>query len=447
MNTVEAWPRCPQTAAFFVRQFRDFAAENPLLETLEARFYETAGVNILNLIDHWIFPDTPGLTDELTALGLVETTLPEGDKVWKHPAARLPGVRIKSKRTTPCLALLVENISDFAKANGLELEACHGDADAAYQCAHLTLPNGELMPITRNGYAGYAPGTLTESDAEKLAAVREAFHNRDRDGDETDVIARAKEILLQAAEQIGRDRATDEFFLSERTYYMGRNSAARWQYAQQQKIGIGWANHDHHTYRCSRASFRALIILFHTMGFVSRERFYAGAEAGWGAQVLEHPVSRVVIFSDVDVAPEELNLDFANVNLPERDTLGTIGLWCALHTSSIAEAGLHHLEAEFDFEKAEANCKASGYGVMAPFTDLPMLKQAFTEPENWQVAPKRVQALRERGLITQAQGEKFLTQGAPGSHLEILQRWEGFKGFNKTGISDIIRQTDARIAV
>src|SRR5262249_50276941 len=169
------------------------------------------------------------------------------------------------------------------------------------------------------------------------------------------------------------DRATDEFFAAEREYYMTRNRAAKWQYEQQQKLGIGWANHDHHTYRCSRASFRATIELWHTFGFISRERFYAGVEAGWGAQGLEHPVSPVVIFADVDIAPEELDIDFASELLPLRDTLGTIGLWCALHSSSIGKAGMHHLEAEFDFAKAQALMEAAGFGVMAPFTDLPML--------------------------------------------------------------------------
>ncbi len=43
--------------------------------------------------------------------------------------------------------------------------------------------------------------------------------------------------------------------------------------------------------------------------------------------------------------------------------------------------------------------------------------------------------------------ETFERTGAAGSHLEILQRWEGFKGFNKTGVSAIIRETDARRTV
>jgi uncharacterized protein YmfQ (DUF2313 family) len=83
---------------------------------------------------------------------------------------------------------------------------------------------------------------------------------------------------------------------------------------------------------------------------------------------------------------------------------------------------------------------------MAPFTDLPMLRQAFTVAENWPVDKDRVAALLDSGSITEADAERFLSSGVPGSHLEVLQRWEGFKGFNKTGISDIISRMDARLA-
>ena len=148
--------------------------------------------------------------------------------------------------------------------------------------------------------------------------------------------------------------------------------------------------------------------------------------------------------ADVDIAPEELDIDFASTSLPERKEYGTIGLWCALHTSSIAQAGMHHLECEYDFERATALLKANGHPVMPPFTDLPMLKQAFTVAEMWRVPQERLLALLSSGTITPEQAERFGTEGAAGSHLEVLQRWEGFKGFNKTGVSAIIRDTDAR---
>ena len=444
MNAPETWPRCPQAAHFFEQQFHDFAAANPLVKQIAVRLAEKAGVDLLALVDHWIFPETPGLPATLTALGMTEQILPEGDKVWQHPQARLPRLRIKSKRTTPCLALGVEDIAAFAAAHALEIEACHGDADSRYQCAHLALPHGELMPIVRHGYTGFAPGTLTEADRDNVTAVRQAFRARSRTGETRETIAAAEEIAERAVTLLGAGRATDEFFAAERDYYLTRSRAARRQQALQAHVGIGWANHDHHTYRCSRTAFRALLHLWQTLGFVSRERFYAGAEAGWGAQIVAHPDSRVVLFCDVDVAPEELGIDFTAADLPERDALGTIGLWCALHGDSIGEAGMHHLECEFDFERA-ASLHSAG-GVMPPFTDFPMLRQAFTQPEMWPVAPARLTPLLERGIITPEQAETFATVGAAGSHLEILQRWEGFNGFSKTGVSAIILATDARRA-
>ena len=50
------------------------------------------------------------------------------------------------------------------------------------------------------------------------------------------------------------------------------------QNARQDKLGLGWANHDHHTYRSSRRHFARLIAIFEKLGFVCRERFYAGAK-------------------------------------------------------------------------------------------------------------------------------------------------------------------------
>ncbi|NIV30258.1 MAG: hypothetical protein GWN58_12400, partial [Anaerolineae bacterium] len=48
------------------------------------------------------------------------------------------------------------------------------------------------------------------------------------------------------------------------------------------------------------------------------------------------------------------------------------------------------------------------------------------------------------GQISEQQHAGFLEKGAIGSHLENIQRGEGFKGFNQQTISDIIRRTDPR---
>jgi hypothetical protein len=448
MDTVETWPRSPEAAAFFEHRLESFAAGNPVIADMATRFRDVAGVNLLNLVDHWTLAETSDLADELDTLGLRLVATEDGDPVWEHPAARLPRVRLVPDLETPRVTIGVENIRAFLTANRLETIDESGDRDSLYEEAVVSLTTGELGVAVRQGYKGFKGHPLFSVERMALQDARAMLRERPRHGSEQDVTAQAHAIFTRIAPKIGQARATDEFFAAERDYYMARNAAARHQYALQQLIGIGWANHDHHTYRSSRDSFQALLRLWDAMGFVMRERFYAGADAGWGAQVIEHPISRVVLFCDVDMAPEELGIDFIAEGLETRsDALGTIGLWCALHGSSIADAGMHHLECEFDFVKTRELFEAAGFPVMKPFTDLPMLKQAFTKPELWRVDDVRLQDLRERGLITPEQAATFAAQGAAGSHLEILQRWEGFKGFNKTGVSNIIRETDARRAV
>jgi hypothetical protein len=60
------------------------------------------------------------------------------------------------------------------------------------------------------------------------------------------------------------------------------------------------------------------------------------------------------------------------------------------------------------------------------------------------VRPERIEAALAGGFITPEQADQFRRDGAIGSHLEILERNDGFKGFNQTGISEIILRTDPR---
>lgn len=207
---------------------------------------------------------------------------------------------------------------------------------------------------------------------------------------------------------------------------------------------MGWANHDHHTFRSSRQYFADLVSILEKLGLECRERFYAGAEAGWGAQVLEQKACGLVVFADVDLNEEELSGDFAHDGLPPRQELGTIGLWCALHGEAFLEAGLHHLECQFDYAAARDVLAEDGITCMDPFTQFDFLKQCFTAGEIWAVSPTRIDRLVAEGQITEAEAKEFRQNGAVGSHLEILERNEGFKGFNQTGVSQIIAKTDPR---
>jgi hypothetical protein len=246
---------------------------------------------------------------------------------------------------------------------------------------------------------------------------------------------------------VGRDLGCHVVFAEERAYWQKRNRAAQVQKMRQDRLGLGWANHDHHTFRSSRRHFIDLMAALDKMGFVRRERYYAGAQAGWGAQILEQPVEGIVAFCDVDLEPEETAIDFSRQLLPPSKRLGTIGLWVGLHGESFLDAGLHHLECRFDYQLLRDQLATLDVNTMKPFSDLPFLKQAFTEGEKWPVRRERAERLRHSELIDEQQFNQFVTEGAIGSHLENLQRKGGFKGFNQKSVSAIIRATDPRGSV
>jgi hypothetical protein len=246
---------------------------------------------------------------------------------------------------------------------------------------------------------------------------------------------------------VGRDLACHVVFWEERAYWQSRNRAARVQKERQDRLGLGWANHDHHTFRCSRQHFVDLMRALEKLGFERRERYYTGAQAGWGAQILEQPVEGIVAFCDVDLEPHETEIDFSRQPLPPSKRLGTIGLWVGLHGESFLQAGMHHLECRFDYELLREQLDALDVKTMKPFSDFPFLKQAFTEGERWPVDRERAEKLRRDGLITEQQFNQFINEGAIGSHLENLQRKGGFKGFNQKSVSVIIKATDPRAQV
>jgi hypothetical protein len=278
--------------------------------------------------------------------------------------------------------------------------------------------------------------------------ARELWQSRRRrfDDDEEGIAATERTLAKLIDQAGGTDLACHLIFEVERDYWQSRNRAAALQKARQDRLGLGWANHDHHTFRCSRRFFPRIIAMFESLGFFLRERYHAGAEAGWGAQILEHPTTGIVIFADLDLAPDEATHDFAHSPLPDLPRPHTVGLWVGLHGESILEAGMHHLEAQFDFDALRDQLRAEeSIQTMKPFSDFPFLRQAFTAGERWSVDRRRADRLLSLGSIDSSQHARFLAEGAIGSHLENLERREGYKGFNQQAVSAIIAATDPRL--
>lgn len=438
-------------AAAMVNEIVDwFCQRSESIQRLRDRLLQETGTRLVDWVDHFVLPDDG--REKTFRAGGFSTDVAHGDDDWvtlAHSQGIFPRMRIERGNSVAAARLFirVDSVDDYLQTHGaVSSVSVDGRKGGRLRQARVVTENGvEQWVIERHGDMGFAPTAGDDEDLSAVAKQREVFSDRQRMFDNpTDGFAFTQQLIKKAVAELGTGRASDLFFAAERDYWQNRNSAAQVQRRRQDALGLGWANHDHHTYRSSRACFPLLIASLEALGCRCRERFYAGREAGWGAQVLEQPESRIVIFADVDLSPEEVSDDFAHGSLVERAELGTVGLWCRLHGEAFLQAGMHHLECQFDFDAARDQLAAAGVPSMAPFTDFPFLKQAFTQGEFWPVSAERIDSLLAAAVIDQDAARRFADEGALGSHLEILERNDGYKGFNQTGISDIILRTDPR---
>ena len=157
-----------------------------------------------------------------------------------------------------------------------------------------------------------------DPDLKTYLAARELWQTRRRrwDDDAGGHEARARAVTEQMIDLVGQDLACHLVFEEERRYWQKRNRAAVEQKRRQDSLGLGWANHDHHTFRSSRKHFIDLMKAWEMLGFQRRERYYAGSQAGWGAQIVEQPIEGITIFNDVDLLPDETEIDFSEQTTP-----------------------------------------------------------------------------------------------------------------------------------
>ncbi|MBM4113337.1 MAG: hypothetical protein FJ253_08180 [Phycisphaerae bacterium] len=439
------WEPQPAAQALVNDLIESLVARSPEAERLSTRMLRESGTRFLDWVDSIEAPRTPELRERLRSTGWSPKAMAGAPDCWINERGIFPRIALSDGPVLK-VGIKVECVGDFVQAHRLFQSPVIGEALGQFRAARACRgEDAEVWAIERHGWLGFSAPVFDPVKAAMAEAHRDRLRRRRRDFPEDELGFRLLHQLLdEAIADIGRDWTCDIFFSCEREHWQRRNRAAQVQWARQDRLGMGWANHDHHTYRCARENFTLLVATWEKLGFTARERFYAGHEAGWGAQVMEHPVTGITTFNDVDLSPEELVSDFAHEPLPARRELGTVGLWCALHGDSILQAGMHHLEATFDFEALVDQLDRADVRTMSPFTTFPWLKQAFTEGERWPVAEERLQRLIDKGLITAAQAAVFRHEGALGSHLENLERNDGFKGFNQQGVSDIIARTDPR---
>jgi hypothetical protein len=425
----------------------DFLGRSAAASKLAERMLAGTGSRFRDALDVLSVAASDELRQQLRLTGFVRTAGADEAELWEHTTALFPMLELRPDEK-PRGFVRVDSVVDFLESAAAPPLVVEGEPGALVRRALVADDGAELWVVERSANRGLATkaSAVREGPGASLVARHlSAFRLRPRPIDDPalgfDV---AYELVRSAQKDLGETVACEVFFEAERRFYTRRNRAARVQKARQDALGLGWFNRDHHTYRSSRSAFRSLVSLLEALGLHCRERFYAGHEAGWGAQVMEHSGLGICVFADVDLSPEEVTGDFAHRGLAPRDTLGTVGLWCELHGEAFLAAGMHHLECQFDFDVIRRQLAAEGIAVMPPFTDYPHLKQAFTEGEIWRVSPARLARATELGYLSAEQARRIEKEGVLGSHFEVLERNDGYKGFNQAGINTIIEATDPR---
>jgi hypothetical protein len=435
------WQLYPETEAILSRLVTSFLEGYGSANALRQAIEETSSTRFIDWVDGMEVPREEVREEDLLRLGYVRNNgIEASGDVYVHPGAFFPVV-LQDGRSQR-LSLKVESLEWFLAANRLKNKWIVGQQNAPFRSVELSRDGDRsLRAVERHGSRSFKAIPLTD-EKEYLYALKFLYSRNRTSGNDLEGVEGLEESIESLADQLARPRLADAFFRAERSYWQSRNRAAMVQSGRQELLGLGWSNHDHHTFRCSRENFARSIGIFERLGFTRRENFFAGAEAGWGAQVMEQPDSGLVVFADVDLAPNEVNTDFATQKLEPLDKMGTVGLWVGLHGESLLDAGMHHLAVGSDFEGMRQSLKSQNVPSMNPFSNFEFLKQSFTEAERWMPPKGRLTRLLESKLISESNASRFAEQGAVGSHLEIIQRNQGFKGFNQKSVSVIIRMTD-----
>lgn len=438
------WKLYPQAEEFLQEQIKMFLSHHHVASRLAQTIETETSTRFFDWIDHLVIPRKEVDRNKITEMEFTRADKRDTEAaVFRHPKSIFFPILLQEVEKVE-LALHPEDLIHFHKAHAIDKEI-EGEKFGAYRRLKVKQEGNFLLTaVERRGSADFSVSEPKEKDIEAYAQALDSFASRQRAfANDEEGLKATNNLVKELLKELPPARVADAFFRTERSYWLKRNRAARIQKKRQDELGLGYGNHDHHTFRSSRTNFHTLIQLFERMGFQLREHFYAGKKAGWGAQILEHPECGLVIFADVDLGPKEQDSDFAHNKLSKREELGTVGLWVGLHGESILKAGLHHLAARFDFKKIEKDLAHEEIEFMSPFSDFPFLKQAFTLGEEWTPRKQRLKSLRENHWITKEEFENF-REGSIGSHLENIERGQGFKGFNQGSVSVILERTDPR---
>ena len=276
----------PQPAAQRVIDWlvTEFLAHCSGAAELSRRMKEESGTRFKDWIDYIQVPAKARIKAKIREVGFDLTPLPGAPECYIHHGAMFPPVVLGDDSVTR-IGIKAESVADFLAAWQITSEPVRGEPLSPFRTARaFRQKDHELWVVERHGHVGFE---VPKADPLRgFLAVKhlEAFRRRARDfSDDNQGFGRLSKLVDGAIADLGRDWACDLFFAAERDFWQRRNRAAQVQKARQDKIGLGWANHDHHTYRSSREHFVDLIQIqekllssFHLFAQLTSEQFKIG---------------------------------------------------------------------------------------------------------------------------------------------------------------------------
>ena len=432
-----AWTPQPAAEQALQHLLRLADERSTFLQNYAKQLLEGASVRVRDIIDHLELVELEDVA-RLAEAGWIT----DAEGVRRNPTGMFPPV-IEGERFA--LWLRVESIELFAAASGHPIEIDGPTHSPLRRAVVADEPGIAIGVVERNGYAGFDVPAVSAQLIRDARVHLNAFLSRRREFDTVEAgLAHTEALIERAVAELGPHWACALWLKAERDFWLRRCPSGRLQKKRQDAVGIGWSNIDHHTYDGSRRHFQQTIRMLEKLGYQLREMLYAGELAGWGSQVLEQPVIGSTIFADVDLAPEELAIDFAHEHLPELPKHRRAGFLSELLGESILEAGLNHVAGLYDQRALRRQLAEDGLSFMAPFSDFPHLYQELTIGDWTAVDPRRVDALEAAGHIGAAEAENLRLNGSIVTHLENIERNDGYKGFNREGIDSVLRKLDPR---
>jgi hypothetical protein len=404
-----------------------------LLE-LKKNLESTTSTHFIQWIDHLEIGGSLEFEEKLIDAGFIRESTTHHGCTFSHRGAKFPRISVVDEMYPFLgLALRVDSIADYCSVHSIH-SWIDGAPGASYRKCCILRENGLfLFLVERKQNRVMEPSVLPGNLLVEQILLKEKWQMRPRiahdEIEELDYLRHAILVGEEMAASLGENEAAHIFFHGEQLTFQVKNRAFEIQKMRQDSFGLGMQNVSHMTLRSSRRHFTQALRLMEVLGFSLREKFFKGNGFGIGTFVLEQQESGLVVLLEVDISHEEVHASSIHKPFLEWAQLGEVGLWCALHGESLLQGGPHNIGIECAPPAMESDLKNWGVSCMTLPTMEHCLHESCTVGEIWKVAPFRLHNLIKRNLMSEDKAQQILALGFEGSHLTLLYRESGYKGF------------------